>query len=228
MQVKLFFKDTLYRWSQKSISAMSTKARKRILRDYKDYLRNKPMGITCRIHEDNMMIWDACILGQTILQPGNYFVDLLILLGKGERFSYVLSCPRNIRMWRHRFAFSIVSFTQIVWLSSRIGISSLCGWKNLSGHSAESMDAPVHHSYRSAFNSGLDNVFGLSQSLLNDPNPASPANQHASSIYCHSKETFWIFVYLIGSYNEMVRECVVRSWLSPAAVKECFPEEGRS
>ena len=42
---------------------MSTKARKRVLADYKYYQRNPPSGITCRIHEDNMLIWDACILG---------------------------------------------------------------------------------------------------------------------------------------------------------------------
>lgn len=57
-------------------------------------------------------------------------------------------------------------------------------------HSTKPMDTPVHHCHSSAFNSSLDNVVDLVQSLLNDPNPASPANQHASSIYCHDKETF--------------------------------------
>ena len=42
---------------------MSTKARKRILSDYKYYSKNKPNGITCRIHEDNLLLWDACIVG---------------------------------------------------------------------------------------------------------------------------------------------------------------------
>ena len=65
------------------------------------------------------------------------------------------------------------------------------------------------------------------QSLLNDPNPASPANQNASYIYCHNREAYWFFVSLMGSYNDMVRDCVVRSWLSPAAVRECFPDEVR-
>lgn len=42
---------------------MSTKARKRVLADFRYYQQNQPAGITCRIHEDNMLIWDACILG---------------------------------------------------------------------------------------------------------------------------------------------------------------------
>lgn len=45
---------------------MSTKTKKRVLADYKYYQRNPPSGITCRIHDDNMLIWDACILGYAL------------------------------------------------------------------------------------------------------------------------------------------------------------------
>ncbi|CBK20631.2 uncharacterized protein [Blastocystis hominis] len=174
---------------------MSTKARKRILRDYKDYLRNKPMGITCRIHEDNMMIWDACILGppDTPWEGGTFFLRIEL----SEEYPDVAPSIRFLNRLFH----------PNIYVDGKICLDIL-----------QNRWTPQYT---------ILTVLLSIQSLLNDPNPASPANQHASSIYCHSKETFWIFVYLIGSYNEMVRECVVRSWLSPAAVKECFSEEGR-
>lgn len=42
---------------------MSTKAKKRVLADLRYYQTNQPVGITCHIHEDNILIWDACIIG---------------------------------------------------------------------------------------------------------------------------------------------------------------------
>ena len=46
---------------------MSTKAKKRVLADLRYYQTNQPVGITCHIHEDNILIWDACIIGQLYL-----------------------------------------------------------------------------------------------------------------------------------------------------------------
>ena len=50
---------------------MSKKARNRVLLDFNYYRQNQPTGITCRIHDEDIFLWDACILG--------YIVELRIL-----------------------------------------------------------------------------------------------------------------------------------------------------
>ena len=175
---------------------MSTKARKRILRDYKDYLRNKPMGITCRIHEDNMMIWDACILGplDTPWEGGTFFLRIEL----SEQYPDVAPSICFISRLFHPNIYVdgkiCLDILQNRWTPQYTIVTVLL--------SIQVYACAVTHL----------------QSLLNDPNPSSPANQHASLMYCHDKDM----------YNRKVRECVVRSWLCDAAVKECFSDENNT
>ncbi|KAK8802871.1 hypothetical protein JH06_2107 [Blastocystis sp. subtype 4] len=162
---------------------MSTKARKRILSDYKYYSKNKPNGITCRIHEDNMLIWDACIIGpeDTPWEGGTFFLRIEF----SEQYPEVVP---SIKFVNHLFHPNIYNDGKIC------------------------LDI-LQNRWTPQYN--IVHVLLSIQSLLNDPNPSSPANQAASRVYSTDK----------ALYNKTVRECVQRSWLCDSSLPEFFHEE---
>ena len=164
---------------------MSTKARKRVLADYKYYQRNPPSGITCRIHEDNMLIWDACIIGpeDTPWEGGTFFLRIEI----SEQ--YPETAP-SIRFVNHLFHPNIY----------------------VDGHICLDI---LQNRWTPQYN--IVTVLLSIQSLLNDPNPLSPANQAASSMYSNHREMYYM----------KVRECVERSWFCEKASRELLQDAGK-
>eukprot|EP00768_Dysnectes_brevis_P000662 gnl/Dysnectes_brevis/1145_a1279_4518.p1 GENE.gnl/Dysnectes_brevis/1145_a1279_4518~~gnl/Dysnectes_brevis/1145_a1279_4518.p1 ORF type:complete len:182 (-),score=44.09 gnl/Dysnectes_brevis/1145_a1279_4518:55-600(-) len=149
---------------------MSTPARRRILRDFKNFIRDPPDGVMASPYKDNMMHWAAVILGpeDTVWEGATLRLDIMF----SEDYP---SKPPNVK-------FLSKVFHPNVYTSGAICLDLL------------------QNRWSAAYNIG--SILTSIQSLLTDPNPASPANAEAANLFVSDRH----------QYEQRVRESVKQSW----------------
>ncbi|KCV69278.1 ubiquitin-conjugating enzyme E2 A [Fonticula alba] len=149
---------------------MSTPARRRLIRDFKRLQDDPPLGISGAPGEENIMLWNAVILGpeSTPFEDGTFKLSM--------QFSedYPNKPP-------------VVKFVSQMFHPNVYADGHLC-LDILQNRWSPTYDVSA--------------ILTSIQSLLHDPNPNSPANPQAATLYRED----------IRSYNQRVRATVESSW----------------
>ena len=153
---------------------MSTPARRRLVRDLKEIVKNAPPGIQASPEKDNFMVWRAMITGpkDTPWEGGTF----------------------KLRM---TFSEEYPNKPPTVVFVSRIFHPNVYANGNICLDILQDKWSPIY---------GVSAVLTSIQSLLTDPNPASPANSEAANIFTRDKR----------EYARRVREIVEISWSDDA------------
>lgn len=148
---------------------MSTPARKRLLRDFKKLQKDPPSGIQAAPLDNNVMAWQAVILGpdETVWEGGIF----KLLLEFTEDYP---NKPPAVK-------FVTRIFHPNVYADGKICLDIL-----------QNQWSPIYD---------VSAILTSIQSLLCDPNPASPANAEASQLYERDRR----------EYNQRVRQIVEES-----------------
>jgi ubiquitin-conjugating enzyme E2 A len=160
---------------------MTTPARKRLLRDFKRLQKDAPAGIQASPVDNNIMQWQAVIIGpdDTPWEGGTF----KLLLEFNEDYP---NKPPAVK-------FLSKLFHPNVYLDGKICLDIL-----------QNQWSPIYD---------IAAILTSIQSLLSDPNPASPANAEASQLYERDRR----------EYNRRVKQVVEESWIteeSRAAIAE--------
>ncbi|KAH3684253.1 hypothetical protein WICPIJ_004773 [Wickerhamomyces pijperi] len=149
---------------------MSTAARRRLIRDLKRIQQDPPDGVSASPHADNVMIWNAIIIGpsDTPFEDGTFRLSITF----DEEYP---NKPPQVK-------FLSEMFHPNVYASGELCLDIL------------------QNRWSPTFD--VSSILTSVQSLLNDPNTASPANVEAAQLYKdHS-----------SMYAKRVRETVEKSW----------------
>lgn len=148
---------------------MSTPARKRLLRDFKRLQKDAPHGIQASPLENDIMSWQAIILGpdDTVWEGGIF----LLLLNFTEEYP---NKPPLVK-------FKSNIFHPNVYADGKICLDILQNqWSPIYDISGKYFFFIFYNAFLIYFN--LLAILTSIQSLLCDPNPASPANAEASQV----------------------------------------------
>eukprot|EP01040_Poterioochromonas_malhamensis_P006819 gene6819-7350_t len=150
---------------------MTTPARKRLLKDFKRLQKDPPTGIQAAPFDNNIMVWQAVILGpdDTPWEGGVF----KLLLEFSEEYP---NRPPQVK-------FLSKLFHPNVYNDGKICLDIL-----------QNQWSPIYD---------ISAILTSIQSLLSDPNPASPANAEASQLYERDRR----------EYNRRVRQVVEESWV---------------
>eukprot|EP01038_Epipyxis_sp_PR26KG_P011629 gene11629-15576_t len=150
---------------------MSTAARKRLMRDFKRLQKDSPTGIQAAPMDNNVMNWQAVIIGpdDTPWEGGTF----RLLIEFNEDYPQKPPAVRFLSRIYH----------PNVYLDGKICLDIL-----------QNQWSPIYDTFA---------ILTSIQSLLCDPNPASPANAEASQLFESNRR----------EYNIRVRKAVEESWL---------------
>ncbi len=154
---------------------MTTPARKRLLRDFKRLQKDPPTGIQAAPVDNNIMQWQAVIIGpdDTPWEGGTF----KLLLEFNEDYP---NKPPAVK-------FVSKLFHPNVYNDGKICLDIL-----------QNQWSPIYD---------IAAILTSIQSLLSDPNPASPANAEASQLYERDRR----------EYNRRVKQVVEDSWITEAS-----------
>lgn len=149
---------------------MSTPARRRLMRDFKRMKEDSPPGVSASPLPDNVMIWNAMIIGpaDTPYEDGTF----RLLLEFDEEY------PNK----QPHVKFLSEMFHPNVYANGEICLDIL-----------QNRWTPTYD---------VASILTSIQSLFNDPNPASPANVEAATLFQDHK----------SQYVKRVKETVEKSW----------------
>ena len=184
---------------KKKYKNMTTPARRRLMRDFKFLQKDPPMGIQGSPQENNIMIWDAVIYGpaDTPFEDGTFKLQIEF----SEEYPNKPPKVKFISSMFHPNVYSdgslCLDILQNRWSPSYDVSSILRLW---------SWD---HWSQRPSLGSYLTNAQWSSsplpsiQSLLDEPNPSSPANAEAAKLFQENR----------CEYEKRIQKIVEASWL---------------
>lgn len=157
---------------------MSTPARRRLMRDFQKLCGEPPPGIFGLPVDDNIMVWDAVILGpeNTAFEDGTFKLQL------GFTEDYPNKPPS-------------VTFVSEMFHPNVYTDGSIC---------LDILSTAWSPTYDVAA------ILTSIQSLLDDPNPNSPANNLAAQLYVENRR----------EYEKRVRACIERNMQKDAEEKE--------
>ncbi|SCV01043.1 LAMI_0G08988g1_1 [Lachancea mirantina] len=149
---------------------MSTPARRRLMRDFKRMKEDAPPGVSASPLPDNVMVWNAMIIGpaDTPYEDGTF----RLLLEFDEEYP---NKPPHVK-------FLSEMFHPNVYANGEICLDIL-----------QNRWTPTYD---------VASILTSIQSLFNDPNPASPANVEAATLFKDHK----------SQYIKRVKETVEKSW----------------
>eukprot|EP01033_Poteriospumella_lacustris_P005668 gene5669-4058_t len=159
---------------------MSTPARKRLLRDFKKLQKDPPSGIQAAPLDNNVMAWQAVILG-----PDD-------TVWEGGIFKLLLEFTEDYPNKPPVVKFVTRIFHPNVYADGKICLDIL-----------QNQWSPIYD---------VSAILTSIQSLLCDPNPASPANAEASQLYERDRR----------EYNQRVRQIVEESLAEGQALAIAF------
>ncbi|XP_073429863.1 ubiquitin-conjugating enzyme E2 B [Dendrobates tinctorius] len=153
-----------------SAKAMSTPARRRLMRDFKRLQEDPPVGVSGAPSENNIMVWNAVIFGP----EGTPFEDgtFKLLIEFSEEYP---NKPPTVR-------FASKMFHPNVYADGSICLDIL-----------QNRWSPTYD---------VSSILTSIQSLLDEPNPNSPANSQAAQLYQENKR----------EYEKRVSAIVEQSW----------------
>ena len=179
---------------------MSTAARKRLMRDFKRLQNDPPAGVSGAPLDNNVMIWQAVIFGpdETSWEGGTF----RLLLEFSEDYP---NKPPTVRFLSKIFHPNVYADGKIcldILQNQWSPIYDIAAILTSSAWSSCCIDllVPATLSHLLFPPPSLSTSV---QSLLSDPNPASPANAEASQLYERDRR----------EYNKRVRAVVEASWI---------------
>uniref|UniRef100_A0A2I3HQP4 E2 ubiquitin-conjugating enzyme n=1 Tax=Nomascus leucogenys TaxID=61853 RepID=A0A2I3HQP4_NOMLE len=154
---------------------MSTPARRRLMRDFKRLQEDPPVGVSGAPSENNIMQWNAVIFGRACLYY-NYFVFSL------GTFKLVIEFSEEYPNKPPTVRFLSKMFHPNVYADGSICLDIL-----------QNRWSPTYD---------VSSILTSIQSLLDEPNPNSPANSQAAQLYQENKR----------EYEKRVSAIVEQSW----------------
>ncbi|KAK9163558.1 hypothetical protein Syun_004460 [Stephania yunnanensis] len=179
---------------------MASSAQLRLMSDLKSIANEPPEGCSASpLSEDNLFVWSATIFGpdETPWEGGVFTLRLIFGDNYPEkpprvRFTSEIFHPNGVGLEGR----SVVDELLVVYLGEVVQTMM-----------RKKEKVPLQPSYRLECGRGLQVTKAVTlsplslQSLLTDPNPASPANPEAARMYQHD----------IQDYNRRVRRCARKS-----------------
>jgi len=149
---------------------MSTPARRRLMRDFKKIRDDPPSGVSAAPTEDNIMVWNALILGpnDTPFEDGTFKLRVEFTEEYPNR-------PPSVR-------FISEMFHPNVYADGGICLDIL-----------QNRWSPTYD---------VSSILTSIQSLLDEPNPNSPANNQAAQLYTANRR----------EYEKRISAVVEQSW----------------
>uniref|UniRef100_A0A2K5XAU3 E2 ubiquitin-conjugating enzyme n=1 Tax=Mandrillus leucophaeus TaxID=9568 RepID=A0A2K5XAU3_MANLE len=154
---------------------MSTPARRRLMRDFKRLQEDPPVGVSGAPSENNIMQWNAVIFGHACLYY-NYFIFSL------GTFKLVIEFSEEYPNKPPTVRFLSKMFHPNVYADGSICLDIL-----------QNRWSPTYD---------VSSILTSIQSLLDEPNPNSPANSQAAQLYQENKR----------EYEKRVSAIVEQSW----------------
>uniref|UniRef100_A0A8C6YUQ2 E2 ubiquitin-conjugating enzyme n=1 Tax=Nothoprocta perdicaria TaxID=30464 RepID=A0A8C6YUQ2_NOTPE len=165
---------------------MSTPARRRLMRDFKRLQEDPPAGVSGAPSENNIMVWNAVIFGGTLLvHPLCKFLlnkMLLISLSTPGTFKLTIEFTEEYPNKPPTVRFVSKMFHPNVYADGSICLDIL-----------QNRWSPTYD---------VSSILTSIQSLLDEPNPNSPANSQAAQLYQENKR----------EYEKRVSAIVEQSW----------------
>lgn len=151
---------------------MSTPARRRLMRDFKRLQQDPPAGVSGAPTDNNILLWDAIILGphETPFEDGTFRLTI----------SFTEEYPNKA---------PTVKFTTTMFHPNVYADGSIC-LDLLQNRWSPTYDVSA--------------ILTSIQSLLDEPNPNSPANNIAAQLYQENRR----------EYEKRVAAVVESSWMS--------------
>uniref|UniRef100_A0A2K5EAH9 E2 ubiquitin-conjugating enzyme n=1 Tax=Aotus nancymaae TaxID=37293 RepID=A0A2K5EAH9_AOTNA len=154
---------------------MSTPARRRLMRDFKRLQEDPPVGVSGAPSENNIMQWNAVIFGYAFL----YYNCFVFSLGT---FKLVIEFSEEYPNKPPTVRFLSKMFHPNVYADGSICLDIL-----------QNRWSPTYD---------VSSILTSIQSLLDEPNPNSPANSQAAQLYQENKR----------EYEKRVSAIVEQSW----------------
>uniref|UniRef100_A0A2K5QN05 E2 ubiquitin-conjugating enzyme n=2 Tax=Cebidae TaxID=9498 RepID=A0A2K5QN05_CEBIM len=154
---------------------MSTPARRRLMRDFKRLQEDPPVGVSGAPSENNIMQWNAVIFGSAFL----YYHYFVFSLGT---FKLVIEFSEEYPNKPPTVRFLSKMFHPNVYADGSICLDIL-----------QNRWSPTYD---------VSSILTSIQSLLDEPNPNSPANSQAAQLYQENKR----------EYEKRVSAIVEQSW----------------
>lgn len=148
------------------------------MRDLKKMQAEPPAGVNASPLEDNVMVWQAVILGPDDTP------------WEGATFNLLLEFSEDYPNKPPKVRFVSKLFHPNVYADGQICLDIL-----------QNNWSPIYD---------VAAVLTSIQSLLSDPNPASPANAEAARMYVDNR----------AEYEKRVKECVEASWIAEGVMDE--------
>uniref|UniRef100_A0A8C1TAZ6 E2 ubiquitin-conjugating enzyme n=1 Tax=Cyprinus carpio TaxID=7962 RepID=A0A8C1TAZ6_CYPCA len=158
---------------------MSTPARRRLMRDFKRLQEDPPAGVSGAPSENNIMVWNAVIFGFVSSNGfASYFLFLLVIGTFKLTIEFTEEYPNKPPTVR----FVSKMFHPNVYADGSICLDIL-----------QNRWSPTYD---------VSSILTSIQSLLDEPNPNSPANSQAAQLYQENKR----------EYEKRVSAIVEQSW----------------
>uniref|UniRef100_A0A672PAS0 E2 ubiquitin-conjugating enzyme n=1 Tax=Sinocyclocheilus grahami TaxID=75366 RepID=A0A672PAS0_SINGR len=152
---------------------MSTPARRRLMRDFKRLQEDPPAGVSGAPSENNIMVWNAVIFG---------FVSFAFFLTAMRTFKLTIEFTEEYPNKPPTVRFVSKMFHPNVYADGSICLDIL-----------QNRWSPTYD---------VSSILTSIQSLLDEPNPNSPANSQAAQLYQENKR----------EYEKRVSAIVEQSW----------------
>uniref|UniRef100_A0A9J8AMW2 Ubiquitin conjugating enzyme E2 A, like n=1 Tax=Cyprinus carpio carpio TaxID=630221 RepID=A0A9J8AMW2_CYPCA len=173
---------------------MSTPARRRLMRDFKRLQEDPPAGVSGAPSENNIMVWNAVIFGPegTPFEDGTFkltveFTEEYPNKPPTVRFVSKMFHPNDVQSCHQSYC---IFWNLLVWeglYSNMYADGSIC------------LDI-LQNRWSPTYD--VSSILTSIQSLLDEPNPNSPANSQAAQLYQENKR----------EYEKRVSAIVEQSW----------------
>ncbi|XP_070230449.1 ubiquitin-conjugating enzyme E2 B isoform X1 [Bos mutus] len=178
---------------------MSTPARRRLMRDFKRLQEDPPVGVSGAPSENNIMQWNAVIFGPEGTPFEDGFSRVVHKLFKfPETFSGV-SCDQNCLHSNSTFKLVIEFSEEYPNKPPTVRFLSKMFHPNVYADGSICLDI-LQNRWSPTYD--VSSILTSIQSLLDEPNPNSPANSQAAQLYQENKR----------EYEKRVSAIVEQSW----------------
>uniref|UniRef100_A0A9J7Y7B1 E2 ubiquitin-conjugating enzyme n=2 Tax=Cyprinus carpio TaxID=7962 RepID=A0A9J7Y7B1_CYPCA len=162
---------------------MSTPARRRLMRDFKRLQEDPPAGVSGAPSENNIMVWnDSAWYGSFCLYVANGFASYFLFLLVIGTFKLTIEFTEEYPNKPPTVRFVSKMFHPNVYADGSICLDIL-----------QNRWSPTYD---------VSSILTSIQSLLDEPNPNSPANSQAAQLYQENKR----------EYEKRVSAIVEQSW----------------
>ncbi|CAG0915401.1 unnamed protein product [Notodromas monacha] len=172
---------------------MSTPARRRLMRDFKKLQEDPPAGISAAPTDNNIMIWNAVIFG--------YDLIFLFCNKNNPGFFSLLTSPHDTPFEDGTFKLTMEFTEEYPNKPPNVRFVSKMFHPNVYADGGICLDI-LQNRWSPTYD--VSAILTSIQSLLDEPNPNSPANSLAAQLYQENRR----------EYEKRVAAIVEQSWLN--------------